>query len=389
MEEETAARRRVRPALVNRLVREFMSELVIGCSLLLSVLLAALFLPGREGAQADRSRLDLMAQLEAQVNNSTGDALGDLAYIPKHYVVPEDTRAPAPDEALFGSTKDPGEIMALIEQSGELLQGQEAAFDPNADFYSKGEIRYYRDETILAIVWQEIIDGRCCTCAEVKIADGSQLRRKLSGDAYSSGIGMYASDMAREAGAVVAINGDFYAFRTVGLNVYQRQVRRFENAGLDTCFFTADGDMLFAYAGELADAEEAQRFVDDNDVLFAVTFGPILVDNGELRAVSPNYPLGQVTTPYSRSGIGMLGPLHYFLMTVNFAPEYGTVATVAEFAQYMYDKGCQKAYTLDGGQTAVLILDGQVINHVDYGYERTMSDIIYFTTALPEEEALR
>lgn len=389
MEKETAASSlRGQSAPVSRRIRDFLPKLAVAGSLLISVLLAVLLLPDREGSEIDRSRLDLMAQIEVQVDNSIGDALGTMAYIPKHYVVPENTKAPAPDKARFGSTKDPWEIMALIEQSEELLQGQTVAFDPNAAFYSKGEIRYYKDETILAIVWQEIIDQRCCTCAEIKIADGSQLRRKLSGDSYSSGIGLYASDMAREANAVVAINGDFYAFRTVGLNVYQRKVRRFENAGLDTCFFTDEGDMLFTYAGELNSEEEAQKFVDENNVQFAVTFGPILVDNGEICPVD-RYPLGQVDKPYSRSGIGMLGPLHYFLMTVNFTAGYDEVATVAEFAYFMGGKGCQKAYALDGGQTAVLILDGQVINSVDFGHERTMSDIIYFITALPEEEALR
>ena len=52
----------------------------------------------------------------------------------------------------------------------------------------------------------------------------------------------------------------------------------------------------------------------------------------------------------------------------------------------MYIKGCQKAYELDGGQTSILIMNGEAINHVDWGNERTMSDIIYFATAIPEDE---
>ena len=53
----------------------------------------------------------------------------------------------------------------------------------------------------------------------------------------------------------------------------------------------------------------------------------------------------------------------------------------------MYDKGCQKAYTLDGGQTSVMVMQGETVNKVDWGIEREMSDIIYFATALPEGEA--
>ena len=47
----------------------------------------------------------------------------------------------------------------------------------------------------------------------------------------------------------------------------------------------------------------------------------------------------------------------------------------------------QKAYNLDGGQTSEIIMNGEPINHIDFGFERTVSDIIYFATAIPNEEA--
>ena len=52
----------------------------------------------------------------------------------------------------------------------------------------------------------------------------------------------------------------------------------------------------------------------------------------------------------------------------------------------MAQKGCIKAYTLDGGQTSVMVMKGETLNKVDWGEERIMSDIIYFATAIPEEE---
>jgi exopolysaccharide biosynthesis protein len=45
-----------------------------------------------------------------------------------------------------------------------------------------------------------------------------------------------------------------------------------------------------------------------------------------------------------------------------------------------------KAYALDGGQTTVITMDGELINSVDYGFQRQISDIIYFATALPDGE---
>jgi len=45
--------------------------------------------------------------------------------------------------------------------------------------------------------------------------------------------------------------------------------------------------------------------------------------------------------------------------------------------------GIRTAYALDGGQTATIVTGGELMNHVDYGGERKISDIIYFATAIP------
>ena len=38
------------------------------------------------------------------------------------------------------------------------------------------------------------------------------------------------------------------------------------------------------------------------------------------------------------------------------------------------------------GQSAVIAMQGRTINNVNFGYQRKISDIIYFATALPERE---
>jgi exopolysaccharide biosynthesis protein len=257
-------------------------------------------------------------------------------------------------------------------------------FDPSADFVPDEPIRYYFDDTILVIAWKEYIEQRCCTFAEVKIAHGSQLRRKLAEDSYSSSVQLYASDMANASNAVVAMNGDFYAFSDLGITAYQRKIYRNNPAQVDSCFFTASGDMLFSRAGELMGDGEAERFINDNDIVFAVAFGPVLVDEGELQYCA-GYPIGEVNVEYSRSCIAMTDKLHYLLMTINHTPDARPRATINELARIIYSKNVWKAYTLDGGQTAEIVMMGAPINHVDFGYERAVSDIIYFATAIPEE----
>ena len=83
----------------------------------------------------------------------------------------------------------------------------------------------------------------------------------------------------------------------------------------------------------------------------------------------------------------MYDELHYFLMTINHTTDARPRATVNELARFVYSKGVQKAYNLDGGQTSEIIMNGEPINHIDFGFERTVSDIIYFATAIPNEEA--
>lgn len=359
---------------------------VVGAAMLAWVLFNVHPASGSVTAVDSSSVLKLSEKLDVYMNNVASDALGELAYIKKIYTLQEsDTVAPIPNPENFGRTTDVAVIQDLIKRAAPLLEGQTVTFDPNADFVPDTEFMYYLDDTIMVIAWKEYINERCCTMAEVKVAHGSQIRRKLAEDSYSSSVQYYASDMAKQSNAVIAINGDFYAFRDLGITVYQRNLYRNNPATVDSCFFTASGDMLFSRAGELMGEGEAQRFIEENDVVFAIAFGPVLVDNGELQYCE-SYPIGEINTEYSRSCIGMTDDLHYLLMTINHTPDARPRATINELARYIYSKGVEKAYTLDGGQTAEIVMFGAPINHVDFGFERTVSDIIYFATAIPNEE---
>lgn len=192
--------------------------------------------------------------------------------------------------------------------------------------------------------------------------------------------------MAISVNAVTASSGDFYKFRERGVIVYNGKVYR-ANSLVDTCFIDDKGDLIFSRIGEINDMESAQRYVDENNIRFSLAFGPVLVDNGEVVEMPEKYPNGELNKRYSRAGLGQLGELHYLLVAANLIPnaEVGT-PTVARFAEQMQAFGCQKAYNLDGGQTAVIVTGDQLINRPDYGEQRLISDIIYFATALPEEE---
>ncbi len=342
--------------------------------------------PGTGTATAANTakKLDLSQNLSVSMNNAAADALANMTYIKKVYTIPEsDLVAPKP-QAKFGSTFDMAEVQAVIDEAAELLDGQELAWNPNLNFWEEEPIQYYYDETILALTWKEIINGNMVTFGEVKLAHGSQLRRALAGNEYGSSVEEYPTNMAKNVNAVLAINGDFYNFRDLGITVYQRQMYRHNPKTVDTAYFTADGDMIFSKRGELTDKADAEQFIADNDVVFAVAFGPVLVENGQLLEVPDKYPIGEVNNNYSRAAIAQKDELHYITMTVNFEGPCQKTCTMAQAAQYIYDKDVRMAYTLDGGQTSSMVFNGELVNRVDWGNERTMSDIIYFASAVPE-----
>lgn len=361
--------------------------------------------PGSGTATAASSgtetKLDMSDKLDVYMNNSASDALGELTYVPKIYKLGEnDTVAPVPDSAKYGRVEisNAAAVLDVIQKARDsgLLEGQEVMFNPNAEFYWDSDIRYYYDDTILVICWKELIDGNTCSCVEVKIADASQFKRKIADDTFGSSSQYYASTMSKQVNAVVAMNADFYQFRNFGIVAYQRQLYRFSDTNytsnysmyncIDNCFVTAEGNFLFMHKGDTTTAADVEQFMADNNVLFTIAFGPILVEDGVVQTCSW-YPAGEPTTGYSRAGIGQFDKLHYFYMSLNHSPEKSARWTVDQFAQQMFDKGINNAYGLDGGQTSEIVFQHEPYNYIDFGSERLVSDIIYFATAIPNEEA--
>ena len=330
---------------------------------------------GMELAMSDR--------YDMQMNNTLSNALDGIMSIKKVYWLSDDDKvAPEPNPAYYGTTDDPSSLQWLLDQAEDLLEGQEMYFSTETKLIPKTKLTYYLDETILALTWKEKINGMTFTISEVKIADASQFRRFLAGGEFGSAVQMTTSEMAKSVNAVVAMSGDFYKYRRLGVITYDGKVMRFEGENLDSCYVDDKGDLLFTYRKELKSKKDAQAFVDQNNVRFSFAFGPVLIDNGEKVKVG-GYPIGEIGDRYSRGGIGQMGERHYILTTVNYQ-YFNKVPNIKEFANAVAKFGCDKFYTLDGGQTATIVMNDKVINQVDYGSQRKISDIIYFATAIPD-----
>ena len=316
------------------------------------------------------------------------------------YVIDENAVvAPAPDPACFGkiSIAHPEETLEVIQKArdyGLLREDETVIFDPEVTFYYDEDIEYYLDETILVICWKEVIDGNTCSFVEIKIADASQFRRKFADDTFAAASQYYSTEMHKSTNAVVTLNADFYQNRDFGVVVYGRTLYRFPTSTytgsyskyncLETCFVNSEGDFLFTELGQTFTKESMEQYIRDNDILFSMSFGPVLVQDGQVRQVDW-YPVGEIDKGYSRAGIGQVDKLHYLYMSLNHSAEKAARWTVNTFAQHFGEKAVINAYCLDGGQTGEIVFQGRAYNHVDIvngQKERPVSDNIYFATAI-------
>lgn len=329
--------------------------------------------------QKTGEKLKLMDRFDLYMTNVTAEAMEGILSVRKQYWLQDsDTVAPEPDPENYGETDDPKALQPVLEAAEALLDGQQLIFTTDTEISEGSKIKYYLDETILAITWQHN-DGRTVyTCSEVKIAHPSQFRRFLSDGTYGSGKLYLASEMAASVNAVTASNGDYYAFRGYGNHVYNGEVKSWDNRYLDTCYIDGNGDLLMLDYGKVVTKEQNETFVEEHDVRFSLAFGPILLRDGK-RVEKFFYAIGETDGLYSRAAICQQGPLHYMLVSANRKGQ-----NVSQFAKHLEQMGVQNAYMLDGGQTAAIITGDELMNKVDYGGERKTSDIIYFATALPD-----
>jgi len=293
--------------------------------------------------------------------------------------------APMPNPACYGEVQTPQELQWLLEEAQNVLDGQELYFSTDVELFQDSTVRYYLDDTILAITWKQRVENTAFTFAEVKILHPSQFRRHLSGEKFGSGKLSLTSEMSQSVNAVVGCSGDYYSYRRRGLTIVDGKVEKYVTGLPDTCYVNGDGDLILERDQEFADIEAVQAYADANDIRFSLSFGPILVKDGE-NVYPKGYDLGEVKERYSRAAICQMDKLHYLYIAAGMEGEAFGLMTMRTFSKHVAETGCQQAYALDGGQTTTIVLNNEVVNHVNYGSERRISDIIYFATAIPEGE---
>ncbi len=187
-------------------------------------------------------------------------------------------------------------------------------------------------------------------------------------NAAFNGQQIYPETLAQTSQLVFAVNGDYYPNRAdhkwpVGNIIRQRQVlynyearRSLKFPNLDTLAIRDDGSFS-VYAGEEITAEE---LLAQGDVHDALSFGPYLVRDGQMRI----YNGQSADVPEPRCAYGMISPGHlFFVMVEGKMPKKGEQGfNLWQLAELMYARGCTEAMNVDGGSTAVMLFMGRKLN---------------------------
>lgn len=253
-----------------------------------------------------------------------------------------------------------------IEETGT-IEGKQAVVTKNS----------YESEDIAINITTKYEYDTKIYIADVTVSDVSFLRAGLANGVFGRNIKETTSDIAKENNAIFAINGDFYGFRDSGPVIRNGVLYRSNKR-------SGSNDVLAVYNdGSFVTMKEknvnAQNLLDSG-VLQLFSFGPTLVDNGQI-SVSANQEVEQSMNSNPRTAIGMISPLHYVFVVSDGRTSESAGLSLAQLAAVMQDAGCQCAYNLDGGGSSTMWFMGDVVNNPTTNgnsiSERKVSDIVY------------
>lgn len=194
--------------------------------------------------------------------------------------------------------------------------------------------------------------------ADIYIADLKYFISPFSGGGYKKGVRKFVYDIARENGAVLAINGDYCANNPGPVLrdgvLYRNEVK------LDILVMFKDGVMK-TYTKDEYDKNFLESIKDD--VWQIWTFGPRLLIEGE-KPSEFNSPKKSIMGANPRTAVGYYEPGHYVFVVVDGRqPGYSDPGfTMEELSQLMHDLGCKEAFNLDGGGTSQMAFMGKWVN---------------------------
>jgi len=214
--------------------------------------------------------------------------------------------------------------------------------------------------------------------ADVTLTEATALRSAFADNQFGENITARVSEIAEDNDAVFAINGDYYGFRSDGIEIRNGVVFRDEGAREGLAFYKDGTVKVYDETATTADALVA------DGVWNTMSFGPAIVENGRTVdgiddvEVDTNFGNHSIQGDQPRTAVGVIDDDHLVFVVVDGRDSgYSRGASLDELAGIMERLGAQTAYNLDGGGSSEMWFDGEVVNQPSNGGERATSDIFY------------
>ncbi len=274
------------------------------------------------------------------------------------FVIPRELKADIPDEELLDDGEGDPESTEVVRPP--FVQTDGAYIDRNIAIKVDTYTKYF--STIYV--------------ADVKLSSAEYLKTALAHNQYGLNIKDTTSNMAEEHNAILAISGDYYGAQKAGYVLRNGKLYRAKPIGdhEDLC---VDAEGNFSIINE--------QDIMGKDLYYAgmqqvFSFGPALVKDGEIN-VEREDEVYYHKTSNPRTAIGIIDRLHYVFVVSDGRVKESKGLTLYELAEFMKKLGCSIAYNLDGGGSATIVFNGEVLNQPTFDgdviSERNISDIVY------------
>lgn len=237
----------------------------------------------------------------------------------------------------------------------------------------------YSDGNITVDVESYIVENTQVYLAEAALDSPGYLKTAFAQGAYGKNVTQTTSEIAESAGAILAINGDFYGARESGYVIRNGELYRSEAVSdQEDLVIYSDGSFGIINESEVS----AEQLIEDGAVQ-TLSFGPALVEDGEV-AVDANDEVGRAMASNPRTAIGIKADGTYMFAVADGRTDESEGLSLQELAEFLKSMGAVTAYNLDGGGSSTMVFNGNVINNPTGGHaghgegsERSVSDIVY------------
>lgn len=234
----------------------------------------------------------------------------------------------------------------------------------------------YLDENIQITLTEYREYDTSIYAADIVLSSSKYLQTALAQNSYGRNVTETTSEIAKNADAIIAINGDYYGVQEEGYVIRNGVLYR------DTASSRQE-DLVIYDDGRFSIINEeeitAEKLLEDGAQQI-LSFGPALVEDGTV-VVSEGDEVGKAKTSNPRTAIGIIDALHYVFVVSDGRTEDSAGLSLSQLAEFMKGLGVVTAYNLDGGGSSTMYFNGEVINNPTTNgrsiKERSVSDIVY------------